>query len=467
MCGLLLAVPSDASPTKDQAFEPASPDTIPTVFRELRWAQTFTVGVSGTLTRVDVLVAQQFGIQPQSLDVTIFSTSGGAPHVPITAAFHIPASSVPLVSHPSSFDSYAYLSASFSLPVTAGDVLAIVVSTGPNSQYYWAGVFGGGYPGGQLYSTNSTTWGPRGSQDQAFRTFIASSSAPTASAGSSQTVRPGTTVSLDGSGSYDDNTETSLLQYAWSVVSVPDGSAVTTLTDANTMTPRFVPDVPGNYVVRLAVTDDDGLSSLPSQVMIGENLPPIANAGRDQLLIVGQTADLNGSAVDPDGDSITFNWQLSAKPTGSNAQIAQANLANTTLLPDLPGVYVATLTPGDFVGPGTSASATITATTATGYAAVLLQTAATEVRELPATAVTVGGNQNALIQLLSNVAVALQNEELTAANKQLRQALSRTDGCANEGAPDGNGPGRDWITTCEAQEKLYPLLVAALTAIAQ
>jgi hypothetical protein len=201
--------------------------------------------------------------------------------------------------------------------------------------------------------------------------------------------------------------------------------------------------------------------------MIGENLPPMASAGQDQLLIVGQTVGLDGSAVDPDGDSMTFNWLLSAKPTGSNAQIAQPNLPNTTFVPDLPGVYVAALTPSDFVGPGTSASTTITATTATGYAAMQVQTAATEVRELSATAVTDGGNQNALIQLLSNVAVALQNEKLTAANKQLQQAISRTDGCANEEAPDGNGPGRDWITTCEAQEKVYPLLVAALTAIAQ
>jgi len=34
-----------------------------------------------------------------------------------------------------------------------------------------------------------------------------------------------------------------------------------------------------------------------------------------------------------------------------------------------------------------------------------------------------------------------------------------------QGTPDGNGPGRDWITTCAAQEHVYPALGAALAAI--
>ena len=64
---VLLAVPGNAAPIKDQAFEPSPPDTIPTVFREYRWAQTFTVGVTGTLTRVDVQFAQLFNQQHEDL----------------------------------------------------------------------------------------------------------------------------------------------------------------------------------------------------------------------------------------------------------------------------------------------------------------------------------------------------------------------------------------------------------------
>ena len=239
------------------------------------------------------------------------------------------------------------------------------------------------------------------------------------------------------------------------------------LMGANTMTPSFIPDVPGNYVAQLVVTDEDGLSSVPSHVTIGENLPPTASAGPDQLVIVSQPVALNGSAIDLDGDFITYSWSFTDQPTGSNAQFAQPISVNTTFTPDLPGVYVATLTPSDFVGPGTSASATITVATVTGYAEIRLQTAATQVIDLPAHAVTGDGNQNALVQLLSSTVVALQNDNLSGARQQLQHAISRTDGCALQGAADGNGPGRDWITICAAQEQLYPLLVEALAAITQ
>jgi K319-like protein len=464
MFTLLAAAPGDAASIKDQAFEPPTPDTIPTISGQYRWAQTFMVGVTGTLTRSDVLVAQMFGVQPEDLDVTIFDTVAGAPHLPLTAPFHISAASVPIVAHPSSFDSYAYLSASFTLPVTTGDVLAIVVSTGSSSQYYWAGVYGGGYSGGQLYQTTTNTWSPSGTEDQAFRTFVAASRPPIANAGSNQTVRPGTTVMLDGSGSFDDNTATPLLQYAWSFKLVPNGSAVT-LAGADTMTPSFIPDLFGNYVVQLVVTDGDGLSSQPSQVMIGENLPPTASAGQDQVVIVGEPVTLSGSAIDPDGDPIAYEWRLSSVPTGSLSQIPESTLATTSFVPDVPGVYLATLTPSDFVGAGTSATATITATTATGYAEIQAQAAASRVRDLPADVVTSLGNQNALIQLFSNAVVALQNSNATGAQHQLEEAMSRIDGCALRGASDGNGPGRDWITTCAAQEQIYPLVFAALTAI--
>src|SRR5258705_5854781 len=86
----LLAARGDAAPVKDQAFEPSPPDTIPTVFREYRWAQTFRVGVTGILTRVDVQFAQLFNQQHEDLEITIFDTAGGAPRAPITAPFHIP-----------------------------------------------------------------------------------------------------------------------------------------------------------------------------------------------------------------------------------------------------------------------------------------------------------------------------------------------------------------------------------------
>jgi hypothetical protein len=202
-------------------------------------------------------------------------------------------------------------------------------------------------------------------------------------------------------------------------------------------------------------------------VKIGENLPPTANAGPHQLVMPNWYVLLNGSATDPDADSIAYQWQFTTVPAGSAAQFSPSNAAQTSFVADVPGIYMATLTPSDFVGPGTSASATITVATPTSYAEIQSQVAAALVQSLDAADVTNGRNQNALIQLLSNAVTALQNGNLTAARQQLEAAISRTNGCAVQGAPDGNGPGRDWIITCAAQEPVYLALRDALTVITQ
>ena len=128
---------------------------------------------------------------------------------------------------------------------------------------------------------------------------------------------------------------------------------------------------------------------------------------------------------------------------------------------------MATLTPSDFLGPGTPSSATITVITASTYAEMQLQAFAAQIQRLLADAVTTGGNRNALTQLVSHVVAALQLGNATGAQQHLQQAMSRTDGCALHGEPDGNGPGRDWITTCAAQEQIYVPLVDVLAATAK
>ena len=43
-------------------------------------------------------------------------------------------------------------------------------------------------------------------------------------------------------------------------------------------------------------------------------------------------------------------------------------------------------------------------------------------------------------------------------NKLSNDALKKTDGCAETGAPDKN----DWITTCAEQVEVYPLIMQTL-----
>jgi RHS repeat-associated protein len=92
------------------------------------------------------------------------------------------------------------------------------------------------------------------------------------------------------------------------------------------------------------------------------NTPPVANAGADQSGEVGSTLTLDGSASsDFDGDLLTYNWNLTSKPTGSTALLTNPNTANPTLFLDKSGTYVGSLVVND--GKVNSAPDTVTVST--------------------------------------------------------------------------------------------------------
>jgi RHS repeat-associated protein len=174
---------------------------------------------------------------------------------------------------------------------------------------------------------------------------IGGNTAPITDAGPDQTVFVGDVVQLDGSGSSDADGDE--INFAWSFVSRPAGS-VATLSEPMAVTPTFVVDRPGTYVVQL-ITDDGIEDSEPDTVEIStENSPPVANAGSDQTVFVDDTVQLNGSGSDDvDGDPLTFNWQLTSMPAGSQAVLSDSSLVNPTFVVDLPGTYAAQLIVND------------------------------------------------------------------------------------------------------------------------
>ncbi len=149
---------------------------------------------------------------------------------------------------------------------------------------------------------------------------------PVAVAGAEQTVSEWTSVMLDGADSSDP--DDGIAAYSWQQIAGPGVQ----LLDADLASPTFVAPEVGvdgaSLTFQLTVTDFGGLQASETCVVnvVNANLPPVANAGRDQTAKGGSTAKLNGAAsTDPDDGIAFFNWvQVAGTPvTLSNPSAIQ------------------------------------------------------------------------------------------------------------------------------------------------
>jgi len=301
-------------------------------------------------------------------------------------------------------------------------------------------------------------------------TGISINEPPVAEAGLNQAIHVGQNVVLDGSGSTDDNTASEDLLYNWIFSAKPVGSTAV-LSNAGTVTPSFMTDLPGDYIISLVVTDEGTLSSDPDTVTVSSlNTPPTANAGTDQGSYISNTVMLDGSAsIDPDFDLITYAWTFSSRPSGSSAILSGTDSAIPTFTPDLTGSYVAQLIVNDGYIDSTPDEVHIAVITPEQYVEVKSMEVLNIVSVLPPASVTTSGNQKALGNFLLQVIKSLQKSDINKAKSKLVSAIERTDGCALRGTPDTSGGGKsfskDYVTNCVDQNEIYPLLVDALNAL--
>lgn len=179
---------------------------------------------------------------------------------------------------------------------------------------------------------------------------------PLANAGADQTVSLGTTVTVDGSGSTVCRTEDRA--YTWTFEAVPTDSAIdeTALSDnesATAIAVAFTPDVPGDYVLSLKVSDGEhnSASDLVVITVTSEDAPPVADCGDNKAGTVSVRTVMDGSgSYDPEGATLDYAWSLSSVPDCSDvstSDLYDGSTATPSVVPDCDGIYVLSLVVSD------------------------------------------------------------------------------------------------------------------------
>ncbi|WP_353223983.1 PKD domain-containing protein [Salinisphaera hydrothermalis] len=191
-------------------------------------------------------------------------------------------------------------------------------------------------------------------------------------AGADQNVKTGALVQLDGTASRGAG-GTAPTSYQWSFTARPNGSNAR-LSSSTSAAPQFTADQAGQYVVKLVINGKNDCAAQTDSVTItattaGANAVPTADAGAAQSVNIGTRVTLSGAqSHDPDGNTLTYAWQFVSRPSGSSAQLTDANTVSPSFTADKAGTYVVGLRVND--GQATSERADVAVVAAAGDAAL-------------------------------------------------------------------------------------------------
>jgi PKD repeat protein len=197
---------------------------------------------------------------------------------------------------------------------------------------------------------------------------------PVANAGPDQFTQTLTTITLNGSSSYDPDGTIALA--AWDF---GDGTSAPGLTVTHGWATA------GTYTATLTVIDNGGKVSTDSAVIAVANRPPNAEAGPNASGTPNTPVGLDGSAsADPDGLIVSWAWNFGDGTTGSGAMPSHTYTA--------PGTYTPRLTVTDNYGASAADGTTVTISEAGPWARAIGSTSSDA-----AYAVGVDGSGNTIV----------------------------------------------------------------------
>ncbi|MGA1866841.1 MAG: PKD domain-containing protein, partial [Thermoplasmatota archaeon] len=196
----------------------------------------------------------------------------------------------------------------------------------------------------RVYDNNNTWSAPDELQVQVME--VGSNLPPVANAGPDQEALAGNEVILDGSGSRDP--DGIIVEWEWTSASHPS----LVLQNGNSSSPSFIPSEEGDHMITLRVRDDNDTWSSPDTVRISVEMPyvnmrPVANAGPDQYVLIGDHVTLDGrDSHDEDGSVESFNWTC----TSHDVSLTSSTGPTPSFVPMFAGEYVFTLSVSDDQG---------------------------------------------------------------------------------------------------------------------
>jgi len=112
-------------------------------------------------------------------------------------------------------------------------------------------------------------------------------------------IKAGQILNLDANASDSDG---QVVSYEWK-----EGDTVLGTTEELT----YTSDTPGKHTLSVTITDDKGAITTQTFVVIVKqpNQPPVANAGEDRTLTLGETVQLSGTGSDSDGNITSYSWK--------------------------------------------------------------------------------------------------------------------------------------------------------------